>query len=84
MFQAIFRSIEQQTVDSSIFAVLCVPRTSSISCELDSDDWRRVREAYGTVALSFLYRTFCRVLQLIRFVGRRAGDLAIEVVILRH
>jgi len=36
------------------------------------------------VTLSFLYRAFCRVLQLIRLTGRRDTDLAIEVVILRH
>jgi putative transposase len=36
------------------------------------------------VTLSFLYRAFCRVLQLIRLVGRRDTELAIEVVILRH
>jgi len=36
------------------------------------------------VALSFLYRAFCRVLQLIRFSRRKDADLAIEVVILRH
>jgi len=36
------------------------------------------------VTLSFLYRAFCRVLQLIRLVFRRDTDLAIEVVILRH
>ncbi|MDA8284895.1 MAG: integrase core domain-containing protein [Actinomycetota bacterium] len=36
------------------------------------------------MTLSFLYRAFCRVLQLIRLVGRRDTDLAIEVVILRH
>ncbi len=64
--------------------ILCVPRMSSISCELDLDDWRRVRRASGTVTLPFLYRAFCRVLQLIRLVGRRETDLAIEVVILRH
>ena len=55
---------------------LCVPRTSSISCELDFDSWRWVRRASGTVTLSFLYRAFCRVLQLIRLVGRRETDLA--------
>jgi putative transposase len=36
------------------------------------------------VTLSFLYRAYCRVLQLIRLIGRRDTDLAIEVVILRH
>jgi len=57
---------------------------SSIGCELDFDGWRRARRASGTVTLSFLYRAFCRVLQLIRLVGPRDTDLAIEVVILRH
>jgi len=36
------------------------------------------------MTLSFLYRAFCRVLQLIRLVGRSDTDLAIEVVMLRH
>jgi len=36
------------------------------------------------VILSFLYRAFCRVLQLIRLIGRSGTDLAIEVVMLRH
>jgi putative transposase len=36
------------------------------------------------VILSFLYRAFCRVLQLIRLIGRSDTDLAIEVVMLRH
>jgi len=36
------------------------------------------------VTLSFLYRAYCRVLQLIRVIGRKDTDLAIEVVILRH
>jgi putative transposase len=36
------------------------------------------------MTLSFLYRAFCRVLQLIRLIGRSDTDLAIEVVILRH
>jgi hypothetical protein len=33
--------------------------------------------------LSFLFRVFCRVLQLIRLVGRSDTDLAIEVGVLR-
>jgi len=36
------------------------------------------------MALSFLYRAFCRVLQLLRLISRRDTDLAIEVVVLRH
>ncbi|MHB1782990.1 MAG: integrase core domain-containing protein [Acidimicrobiales bacterium] len=36
------------------------------------------------MTLSFLYRAFCRVLQLIRLVFRRDTDLAVEVVVLRH
>ncbi|MHB1763160.1 MAG: integrase, partial [Acidimicrobiales bacterium] len=36
------------------------------------------------MTLSFLYRAYCRVLQLIRLIGRRDTDLAIEVVVLRH
>jgi putative transposase len=36
------------------------------------------------VALSFLYRAFCRVFQLIRLSCRKDEDLAIEVVMLRH
>jgi putative transposase len=36
------------------------------------------------VALAFLYRALCRVLQLIRLSCRKQADLATEVVILRH
>jgi putative transposase len=36
------------------------------------------------VTLSFLYRAFCRVLQLIRLICRSETDLAAEVVVLRH
>ena len=36
------------------------------------------------MALSLLYRAFCRVLQLIRLSCRKETDLAIEVVMLRH
>ncbi len=61
-----------------------MPRMSSIRCELDFDSWRRARRASGTVTLSFIYRAYCRVVQLIRLIGRRDTDLAIEVVILRH
>jgi putative transposase len=36
------------------------------------------------MTLSFLYRAFCRVLQLIRLTVREEADLAAEVVVLRH
>jgi len=36
------------------------------------------------MTLSFLYRAFCRVLQLIRLIGQSNVDLAVEVVMLRH
>ena len=36
------------------------------------------------MTLSFLYRAFCRVLQLMRLIFRRDTDLAVEVVVLRH
>jgi len=36
------------------------------------------------MALSFLYRAFCRALQLIQLIGRSDANLAIEVVLLRH
>jgi hypothetical protein len=36
------------------------------------------------MALSFLYRAFCSILQLIRFFRPKDADLAIEVVILGH
>ena len=39
---------------------------------------------YPAMCLSFLYRAFCRVLQLIRLICRTDTDLAIEVVMLRH
>jgi putative transposase len=36
------------------------------------------------MTLSFLYRAFCRVLQLVRLIGRSNTNLTIEVVMLRH
>lgn len=36
------------------------------------------------MSFSFLYRAFCRVLQLVRMSCRTDTDLAIEVVMLRH
>ena len=36
------------------------------------------------MTLSFLYRAFCRTLQLIRLICRSDTDLAVEVVVLRH
>jgi transposase InsO family protein len=36
------------------------------------------------VSLSFLYRAFCRILQLVQLSCRADTDLAIEVVMLRH
>ena len=36
------------------------------------------------MSLSFLYRAFCRVLQLVGLAIRSDPDLAIEVVMLRH
>jgi hypothetical protein len=39
---------------------------------------------HPTVTLSFFYRAFCRVLQLIRLIRRSDADLAIKVVLLRH
>jgi hypothetical protein len=39
---------------------------------------------HPAVTLSFPYRAFCRVFQLIRFSSRKDMDLAIEVVMLCH
>jgi putative transposase len=36
------------------------------------------------MVLSFLYLAFVRVLELLRLQRRNAGDLAIEVIVLRH
>jgi putative transposase len=36
------------------------------------------------VTLAFLYRAFCRLVQLIHLTCRRETDLAIEVIMLRH
>ena len=41
-------------------------------------------DEHPAISLSFLYRAFCRVLQLIRLTCRTETDLAIEVVMLRH
>lgn len=42
------------------------------------------RDQHPAVALSFLYRALCRVLQLIRLICRRDTDLASELIMLRH
>ena len=42
------------------------------------------RGEHPAMALSFLYRAFSRVLQLVRLSFRSDTDLAIEVVLLRH
>src|SRR5271170_4443096 len=36
------------------------------------------------MALTFIYRAFCRVLQVLRRLGRDRTELAVEVVMLRH
>jgi|NGEPerStandDraft_6_1074524.scaffolds.fasta_scaffold83385_2 putative transposase len=36
------------------------------------------------MALSFVYLAFVRILQLLRLSRRNSGDLAIEVIVLRH
>ena len=51
--------------------------------ELDFDAANSCSE-HPAVTLSFLYWAFCRVLQLVRLIGRSDTDLAIEVVMLRH
>ncbi len=50
---------------------------------LDFDEWCRTQRASATVTLSFFYRAFCRVLQVIPLLGRSDTDLAIEAVMLR-
>ena len=42
------------------------------------------QDEHPVMLLSFLYRAFCRVLQLVRLIARKDTDLAVEVVILRH
>jgi putative transposase len=39
---------------------------------------------HPAMSLSFLYRAFCRILQLIRLTCRSETELAVEVVMLRH
>jgi hypothetical protein len=36
------------------------------------------------MALSFLYLAFVRILEMIRLARRESGELAVEVVVLRH
>jgi len=52
------------------------PATSTVTPGL-------VRGEHPAVTVSFLYRAFCRVVQLIRLIGRSNTNLAIEVVMLR-
>ncbi|HVA09659.1 MAG TPA: integrase core domain-containing protein [Acidimicrobiales bacterium] len=63
---------------------LSVPKMPSMGCDLHFDGWRRMRRASGAVTLSFFYRAFCRVLQLIRLISSKETDFAVEVVVLRH
>ena len=63
---------------------LSVARMPSMACDQYFDAWTHVRREYPAVTLCFLYRAFCRVLQLIRLTGRGHTSLAIEVVMLRH
>jgi putative transposase len=55
----------------------------SVPCDQHFDGWLG-RCEHPAVTLSFLYRAFWRILQLIRLVFRHDTDLAVEVVILRH
>jgi putative transposase len=55
----------------------------SVPCDQHFDGWLG-RCEHPAVTLSFLYRAFWRILQLIRLVFRRDTDLAVEVVIPRH
>jgi putative transposase len=43
-----------------------------------------LRGKHPAMAISFFYRAFCRLLQLVRLLFRSDTDLAIEVVLLRH
>ncbi len=36
------------------------------------------------MALSFLYQAFCRLLAILRRIGRERSDLAVEIAMLRH
>ena len=60
-----------------------MPRTPSTGFGLNFDPGLP-RGEHPAVTLSFLYRAFCRLLQLIRLTCQRDTYLAIEVVILRH
>jgi len=60
-----------------------VPRMPSMGCDLHPDTGVGRRE-HPAVTLSFLYRAFCRGLQLVPLTCRSATELAIEVVMLRH
>lgn len=62
---------------------LSVPRKQSMGCGLGLTPEPAPGE-HPAVILSFLYRAFCRVLQLIRLIGSTDTDLAIEVIMLRH
>ena len=60
-----------------------MPRTPSGCFHLGLSP-ERERRSRWSVALSFLYLAFVRILQLLRLSRRDGGDLAIEVVVLRH
>jgi putative transposase len=53
----------------------------AVSWTLTADSGRGEHPA---VTLSFLYRAFCSVIQILRLIAREDTDLAIEVVVLHH
>jgi RNA-directed DNA polymerase len=67
---------------------LGIPACACRECHPSHVSWTLTADAgrgeHPAVTLSFLYRAFWRVLQLIRLVARKDTDLAIEVVVLRH
>jgi hypothetical protein len=80
---AVARLLQAYRASCEEISHACVPRMSSIavSWALTADFGRGEHPA---VTLSFLYRAFCSVIQLIRLIAREDTDLAIEDVVLHH
>ena len=78
----LIREATEDELDDALIACECrKARPCAVGWDLKSHVWHG---QHPVVALTFLYKAFCRVLQLIRFSFRTDIDLAIEVIMLRQ
>lgn len=67
----------------TVAAAVWVPRMPSMPTNSTLTPGIR-RAGHPAMTLSFLYWAFCRILQLIRLIGRSDTGLVLDVVMLRH